>query len=477
MRTTGAAWLWVGGATTLGLVLGCGGLPVGGLDGAVEVVEAEVPVAAAPEVPTGKVRNVLIVVADDLGTDKVAAYGEHPAPPRTPSLDQLATEGVLFENAYGYPVGSASRAALLTGRYGRRYGLGVGLHADDTYELPLDEVLLPEMLTLAGEAWTSAALGKWDLSTPASSTALRHPLEQGFGHHAGALGNLSERGGSYERFEKSVDGELETVRTYATVDTTDDAIEQLNRLSSPWLLYVAYHAPHEPAHLPPKKLLGTEVSADAPEADLLDAAVEALDHELGRLLGAMSPKQREQTLVVFVGDNGTTRPAVRPPLDSTHGKSSLFEGGTNVPLIIRGPGVPAGQRTKALAHLVDVFPTVAEVSEVDLGRLQRGGAPLVLDGVSLWPALLAPSGVGGRRFVYTEKFRPVGPGPYDIEWRAVRDDRYKVMDVGGSKPQVFELEGRFDDGVALRPAQLTPPEQERFEDLMAELQRLKDELE
>jgi hypothetical protein len=94
----------------------------------------------------------------------------------------------------------------------------------------------------------------------------------------------------------------------------------------------------------------------------------------------------------------------------------------------------------------------------------------------LWPVLAAPGEAGPRRFVYTETFRPVGSGPYDIDWRAVRDDRYKVMDVGGSKPQVFELQGRFDDGVSLRPAQLTPAEKERYDVLLAELERMRAEL-
>ncbi len=452
------------------VALGCGGLPLGPSDDAVLEVAEVVEAPPAPTIPVGKVRNVLFVVADDLGTDKVAAYGEQSTTPATPNLDRLAAEGVLFENAYGYPTGAASRAAVLTGRYGRRTGLG-GV-PDDAFELALDEVSIPEMLTLAPEAWSSSALGKWGLAGPRAPTGVAHPTEQGFGHYAGALGNLA----SYDSFDKVVNGEISKVKAYATVDTTDDAIEQLHRLSSPWFLYVAYHAPHEPPPVPLKELGSTEVSASSPAADRVDAAVEALDHELGRLLEAMSPRQREETLVVFLGDNGTARTASRPPLAPTPGKGSLYEGGTNGPLIGRGPGVAAGARSQALVHLVDLFPTVAEVAEVDLSRLQRDGTELVLDGVSIWPALLDPSAPGNRRFLYTEMFRPNGPPPHDIDWRAVRDERFKVMDVGGARLQLFDLEGRVDDGLGLRPAQLTPTEQERYDVLVGELERVKVEL-
>lgn len=464
MGRSNGTW-WGLGALGVLVSLGCGGLPLDG-EGPQPGDVVEGVVERAPVEP-GQARNILLIVADDLGTDKVGAYQEHPSPPATPSLDRLAAEGVLFENAYGYGTGAATRAALLTGRYGRRYGLGGPLRSDVDYELPLSEMLLPEMLTLAPEPWASAALGKWGLATDASPSGVGHPTEQGFGSFAGTLDSLDR----YEGFEKVVDGEVEKVKGYATVDTTDDAIERLNRLQSPWLLYVAFHAPHEPAHVPPADVLGREVPRDATEAERIDAAIEVLDKEVGRLLEAMSPRQREETLVVFLGDNGTASPAVRPPLDSTHAKNSLFEGGTNIPLLVRGPGVERGKRTKALAHVIDLVPTLAASTGVDLDRLANP-----VDGTSLWPALGAPDGPGSRDFVYTEKFRPTGEGPYDIDWRSVRNDRYKLLDVGGSKPQFFELEGRFDDGMALRPAQLTPDEQAAYEALAEELDRMRAEL-
>ena len=75
--------------------------------------------------------NVLVLLLDDLGTDKIAAYGDHPSPPPTPTLDALAADGVLFRNTWASCICSPSRGMLLTGRYGRRFGLGLNVDAED----------------------------------------------------------------------------------------------------------------------------------------------------------------------------------------------------------------------------------------------------------------------------------------------------------------------------------------------------------
>src|SRR5687768_3418663 len=104
---------------------------------AAPVAPAPAPASPDSELPP----NVLVIVADDLGVDKVRAYGVHPQAPPTPNIDALAAKGVLFRNAYTYSICSPSRAALLTGRYGRRHGLGGIVELDEgTWEVPLDEV-------------------------------------------------------------------------------------------------------------------------------------------------------------------------------------------------------------------------------------------------------------------------------------------------------------------------------------------------
>ncbi|MHC5212536.1 MAG: sulfatase-like hydrolase/transferase, partial [Planctomycetota bacterium] len=130
--------------------------------------------------------NVLIVVADDLGVDMVGAYGEGSDPPPTPVIDSLASQGVLFRNAWSNPVCSPTRAALLTGRPAFRNGIGYIVDASpNNLALPYAEVTLPEMLALGtGGNYRSGAFGKWHLGNDSVGGALA-PNLAGFDHFAG----------------------------------------------------------------------------------------------------------------------------------------------------------------------------------------------------------------------------------------------------------------------------------------------------
>lgn len=424
---------------------------------------------APPAPPAAAPTNVLVIVADDVGTDKIASYREHPNPPATPVIDSLAAQGVRFRNAYAYPLCSPTRAAILTGRYGRRNGLGVIIPWNGTWELPLAEVTIPELLDRSGTDWATAAIGKWHLSGPRTANGYHHPNLQGFDHAAGSINNLyfddeetAAKGDTdYFRWEKNVDGVPSVVTTYATATTTDDALAWVGAARTPWFLYVAYNAAHAPFHAPPN----SRVSDADPAPVKYGAMVEDLDREIGRLLAGLPPGQRERTLVVFVGDNGTPKGVTTPPRPPSHGKGTLYEGGTNVPLVIAGPGVFAGASTDALVHVVDLLPTIAEWVGVDPALT---GAPV--DGTSFAEVLRRPASPGARRFVVTEKFGPAGRPPYRGDQRAVRDDRYKLV-VGPEGEAFYDLQGRDDDGPARFPESLGPGERERYEALKAELAR------
>ena len=146
--------------------------------------------------------NVLVLLADDLGTDKVAAYGEHPEPPPTPHIDQLAADGVLFRNAWANPVCSPTRATLLTGRHARRHGVGGVVEPEDnTYMLPYEEELIPELLSESHVPYDTMWIGKWHLASFESEDSFDHPVLSGFARFTGALGNLEVKPdglGSYD---------------------------------------------------------------------------------------------------------------------------------------------------------------------------------------------------------------------------------------------------------------------------------------
>jgi arylsulfatase A-like enzyme len=413
--------------------------------------------------------NVILLIADDVGVDKIGAYREHPSPPPTPNIDALAARGVLFRNAYAPPVCSPSRAAMLTGRYPRRYGLGIHLRRRDTYELPLAELTLPEMLGRSATPYDHSAVGKWHLSTRSSPHAGRHPIASGFHWHAGSLGNLGGRM-SYFGWEKSTNGRFDRTSTYATTDTIDDALARVEAMQPPWFLWVAFNAVHKPYEEPPSSL-HTRRDLES-VADRYDAMAEALDSEIGRLLRSMDSDVLAATTIIFVSDNGTAHVGVTPPWRSSHAKATLYEGGIGVPLIIAGPRVSApGSECGALVHVVDLFATVAEIAGVDLGQLSSGdGRPLQIDGLSLVPYLTNPSAESQRDVIYQDLFGPNGSGPYQFERRMVRDKRYKLVEfVSDESREFYDLEGRIDDGPN-RIGSLTDEQRSAYE-------RLRDELE
>jgi arylsulfatase A-like enzyme len=397
---------------------------------------------------TGFDGNLLVLIADDLGVDKVSGYQQHEEAPPTPVLDQLMAEGAWYSRAYASPVCSPSRAALLTGRQTHRYDIGAAISRLGFWGLALDELTLPEALELGTDAaYTSVGLGKWHLNPP-SFLGEEHPLLQGFQSFTGALYNLNDVNDdgtthSYHRWPKWDGSTWQITTRYVTTDTVDDAIALLATLPEPWLLYVGFNAPHAPFEPPPPDLYQGEVTADSPDAERYSAVVQALDTELGRLLAALDGDLADRTTVVFAGDNGTPKSAVLPPLDKDHAKGTPHEGGIRVPLIVRGPlvadpGVPRDQ----LVHVMDLFPTLLELAGVDPPTLLPHLPDQVIDGVSLLPTLRDAHAPAPQEMVVSLAFRPSDPS-----WReaaeqvdlAVRDDRYKLIRPLEGPDQLYEL--------------------------------------
>lgn len=254
---------------------------------------------ALAAVATGQ-DNVLVVMLDDVGVDRVRAYGEHPSPAPTPTLDALANEGVLFRNCWATPFCSPTRATVMTGRHGFRTGIGniVTTQVDET-GLSLDEWILPEVLTAGTEgAYRTAAIGKWHLAGPADSPW--NAMQAGFELYSGAPQNLGSPGDEavWWNFAKLIPGGSEIVTQYATTDEVDDALRTIEGFGNdPWFLYLALHAAHQPYHAPPGHLQDRPLAGDPEDSKPLHhkAAVQAIDSELGRLLGSLPAAVRART--------------------------------------------------------------------------------------------------------------------------------------------------------------------------------------
>lgn len=357
-------------------------------------------------------RNVLLVVADDLGTDKLAVYEPLSAPPPTPTIDALAAQGVRFTNAWSCPLCSPTRASLMTGRLPSEHGVGAALPLGPG--LPLAEVTIPEALARAlpstSVAYATGAFGKWHLSEQGDG-GQQAPNLQGFGQYAGSLPGAFVEPQDYEHWIRVENGQPGLSTAYATSVNVDDALEFIGAQQGPWFCYLAFNAPHTPFHAPPAELHTQALPPVEPASQpvpFYDAMVEALDKELGRLLANLPPGVAANTTVILIGDNGSTGAVVLPPYEPTKAKGTLYQGGVRVPLIVSGAGIVApGRAHPGLVQATDLFATVLELCGADLASIAAGLPPL--DTVSMVPYLQSPLSPSLRSIVRTE-LRITGTG-------------------------------------------------------------------
>ncbi len=412
--------------------------------------------------------NVLVILVDDVGVDKVSVYEMHPDPPATPHIDRLAAEGQRFTQAWAYPVCSPTRAAMLTGQHPRRHGIGNRLLPnEDPWELIADEVTaLPEVLASVG--YDTSFVGKWHLSAGRlGEDGLDHPGAHGFAWSEGSLANLvasyeeTHDVRDYSHWEELRNGTSSWKTHYATSEVVDDAIARARAMEEPWLLWVALPSAHTPLHVPPPELYdGPEPVTDI---ELVDAMVEALDAEIGRLVDELGPALLERTNLLLMGDNGTAEHGIAPPLDPDWDKGSVYEGGVRVPLVVRGPAVAApGSVSDALVHVVDVLPAAASWAAADVSGLDLDGRP--------WDDVLADGSAMGSEQLFVEFFSPNGAGPYKTERAAARDAQFKyILGPSGGEELRRVSPGALADGPDLLrvPMALTPDEAEAWERLAA----------
>jgi arylsulfatase A-like enzyme len=222
-------------------------------------------------------------------------------------------------------------------------------------------------------------------------------------------------------------------------------------------------------HVPPPSLCQRQgcalascahVTPESTDPMLARAMVEAMDAEIGRLLDALETVDPD-AYVIFFADNGTAPIATLPPFAPDHGKGTVYEGGVNVPLIVRGPGVVHGE-SSALVSVVDLYATITELARVH---------STAQDSVSLVPYFADP-GRALRATVYTETFAPNGGAPpYASHRRALRDVRYKLIRITPSGDEFYDLFADPFETTDLLPG-LNAEQQAAFDLLEAELATL-----
>jgi arylsulfatase A-like enzyme len=426
-------------------------------------------------------RNILLLIADDLGIDVAEIYPEPdrlatspPAPPM-PNLNRLAASGVLFRNAWSNPGCSPTRATIFTGRYGFRTGVGTALVPEEPNlpVLPIHEFGLPKAFAARPElGYVLAHVGKWHLSHGADD-----PNRYGWPYFAGRdpsyAGNQTVGPPpAYFAWPKTVNGITKVSTTYGTTDLVDEAAGVIDRAEGeqrPWFLWVAFNTPHAPFHRPP---LALHSQKELPESGgarhfraYYEAMIEAMDQEIGRLLQAVD---LSRTTVIFLADNGTPGKVVAPPYRADRAKGTVYQDGIRVPLLIAGAGVVnPGRMVDGPVNTVDLYPTVLELAGIEPRTALPRGARI--DGVSLLPHLTKASGAPIRTWAYAEKFKM----SYDDRFqRAIRDQRYKLIERADGRREFYDLQANPRETANLLERRLTADEQASLRILEGHLQAL-----
>jgi arylsulfatase A len=354
--------------------------------------------------------NFIIILTDDQGYNDLGCFGSQKI--LTPNLDRLANEGRKFTSFYvASSICTPSRAALLTGCYPKRIGMaGSVIFPQDSHGLHPDEVTIAETLKTAGYA--TACIGKWHLGH--SDPLL--PTRQGFDSYFGIpYSNDMSFPDNRNRPQLDLDEawlkqdetatlwntplmedgviiELPVNQRTITRRYTNRAIEFIEQShESPFLLYLAHSMPHIPLFVP-------EDAYDNDPTHAYKAVIQHLDSEIGRIMKVVDDLNlSENTFFIFTSDNGPWlkyghHAGSAAPLRG--GKFSTYEGGQRVPFIVRGPGVPEGTETDAIASSLDLLPTIAGLANADLTA--RGP----IDGRDITDLMLGGSRSPRSEFLY-----------------------------------------------------------------------------
>ncbi|WDE99337.1 sulfatase [Lentisphaera profundi] len=357
--------------------------------------------------------NFLFILVDDLGRQDLECYGSdfH----ETPNINQLAKEGMKFNDAYAAsPVCSPTRASIQTGKYPSRINF---TRATPTHNLPYEETTLAEALKEGG--YKTAHIGKWHLRLYKEKGSKHLPQEHGFdiniaGHSAGQPASFfypyKAKAAKYAKndvpnMEDGKEGD------YLTDALTSKAIDFMqSSKSKPFYLNLCYYTVHTPVTGKKDKIkkyktkLGTEETAPAindyktytrtkQDNSEYAAMVESMDENIGRLMDFLKSSGLDKnTVVIFTSDNGglSTNKSKKGGVTSSYplrgGKAWVYEGGIREPLIIKWPGVTEANTENSTPVIsTDFYPTMLAMAGLPLKPEQH------IDGLSLTSLLKGES--------------------------------------------------------------------------------------
>jgi arylsulfatase A-like enzyme len=312
--------------------------------------------------------NVLFILADDLGYADVSCYGRRDF--TTPNIDRIAAEGVRFTQAYANSaVCTATRVALITGRY--QYRLAVGLEEPLSTRvprrlgLPPAHPTLPSILKEVG--YRTALVGKWHLGMPPDFGPLQSGYDHFYGFRGGAIDYFTHKAGPPDTDTEDLwDDEVRIRQPGYLTDLLGshavEVVETYAKSEQSFFVSLHFNAPHWPWEAPGDEAEAQRLSSlfhyDGGTQRTYQRMIQQMDLQIGRVLQALDANSAaENTIVIFTSDNGGERYSDTWPF--TGRKTELLEGGLRVPAIIRWPGhIPPGTVSDQVTISMDWFPTL-----------------------------------------------------------------------------------------------------------------------
>lgn len=362
--------------------------------------------------------NILLVLADDMGLDACPGYEIGNTKPNMPNLVGLMNSGVKFNNVWSNPTCSPTRAGILTGKYGFRTGVTRAGNSLSTSETSIQSYLDSN----TNSTYSHAVIGKWHLSNNNS-----HPNNLGINYFAGSISNPN----AYDNWALNINGSTTNSSEYITSKLTDLAIDWIDNQTKPWFLWLAYNAPHSPFHLPPTELHSQgslpsdAASISANPMPYYLAALEALDTEMGRLLNNISQDEIDNTVIIFIGDNGTPN-QVAQYYGNRRSKGTIYQGGVNVPMVVSGYGITRENTSEdALINSLDIFATVADIAETGLSEINDSKS---------FKGLFTNASASKRAYIYTD-----GDDDNGLLNTTIRNETHKYILFGDGSEALYNL--------------------------------------
>jgi arylsulfatase A-like enzyme len=389
--------------------------------------------------------NIVVFIADDLGWADVPWHGSAYT---MPNLAGLSKSAVRLESHYVHPMCSPTRAAFMTGRYASRFGVTA---AQNQRALPWNTMTLARALKSAG--YETAITGKWHLGSRPDEGPQKFGFDHGYGSLAGGTGPLDHRykEGEWTRTWHR-NGKLIDEEGHVTDLIAREAVQWLEgRGDKPFFLYVPFTAIHVPM-VEAEKWRQMNAHLSDPGQRLRAACASHMDDAIGQVLATLERKKlRDNTLVVFFGDNGAhalsdNQGGAYPgeyerfrvgndnrPLRGH--KSGVYEGGIRTPGLARWPGKLQPAELHAPLHAADWMPTFCSLAGVQL----PSEAELKWDGTNIWPLLSKPDGFAPPRTLYSASPALRAQAVRHGDWKLIVTRANAKKDGSAANEELFNL--------------------------------------